>query len=659
MCGIAGIFNNNASVDHRHIKTMCDILCHRGPDDEGFIGVNTAEHTVRPLFGPQSQAAGEKIETYYEKADLFLGHRRLSILDVSAAGHQPMCDNDGNVWITYNGEIYNYIELKEELLNKGYIFHTATDTEVLLYSYLEWGMDCLNKFNGMWAFVIYDKRKDLLWGARDRFGVKPLYYYKKNGYFVFASEMKAILGLPFIQKEINETAAYEYLVLCSNDPIESFLSGIEELKPSEAFMVDLRRPGFSTWKYYQLECNNVWESFIDERAGAINEQVKDMVFGAIRMRLQSDVPVGSCLSGGIDSSSIVCVINDYLKKEAIGSVGVRQKVFTACYDDTYIDESKWAKMVVDNTNTDWHRTFPTSRSLHEDLDDLIYSQDIPFGSTSIYAQYRVMRLAHDHGIKVLLDGQGGDELFTGYTHYYVNYFLDLIKNGEFKLLAHELRYRQNTPVAHSLYRLMLSGAIKKPVYDRLPALLKYYYHRILKPVTRYLGNEFAGRNRMHDLDQQKTSWLSLNEMLSFMMKKNLPELLRYEDRNSMRFSIESRTPFADDIKLINYLFTVPSVYKIHDGWTKYLLRRAVSAVVPAAIIKRTDKVGFSTPEYYWLKESGDELINSMWSEGLDYFIDYKRISRDWKSLLMGRQKSGITSLWRYINFALWKKRFRL
>ncbi|HUI93297.1 MAG TPA: asparagine synthase (glutamine-hydrolyzing) [Chitinivibrionales bacterium] len=648
MCGIAGIFNKSSPVDPSHIKAMADLLRHRGPDDEGYIGVDLQQKIVHALVGKDSAVSGRSIDDFSGKARLFLGHRRLSIIDVSPAGHQPMSDWGQNVWLVFNGEIYNYIELRAELEKKGHKFHTSSDTEVLIYSYLEWGMDCLAKFNGMWSFVIYDKRKDLLFGSRDRFGVKPMYYYLKNGWFLFASEMKAIVQLPFVEKRINERAAFQYLVHQMNNPDECMFGGIEELKPSHAFTFDLASGEFKTWAYYSLETNDKWESFKEKRFEEINERVRGLVFNAVRLRLRSDVAVGSCLSGGMDSSSIVCIVNDYLKKEAIGAVGDRQKVFTACYPGDSIDESKWAQIVVDATKTTWHKTFPDAASLLDDLDDLVYYQDVPFGSTSIYAQYRVMKIAKENGVKVLLDGQGGDELFTGYADYFANFAFDLIKHAEIKRLFLESRNLRYTPINNKVIAFFAYYFIWKSLF----AELKHH-------AMRYLGKDFIRSNKCRNPNSEQTSFMSLNKMLAHTMNHHLPELLWYEDRNSMRFSIESRTPFSDDIDLIDYTFSVPSIYKIHDGWNKFLLRKAVAGVVPDAIVRRTDKIGFATPEYNWILEKKDEILSRMKSEGLDYFIDYDSIAKDWDGLVAGQQKTGITTIWRYINFALWKKRFAL
>jgi asparagine synthase (glutamine-hydrolysing) len=659
MCGIAGIFSSTKLIDPSLIATMTRILRHRGPDDEGYCAVNVREKSARPLVGKESAVSGRPISEFTEGANLFFGHRRLSILDVSPAGHQPMCDKDENVWIVFNGEIYNYIELKEDLAKKGYAFRTATDTEVLLYAYLEWGTDCLAKFNGMWAFVLYDRRKNIMWGSRDRFGVKPLYYYSKNGWFCFASEIKALVSLPFVDKQINEAAAFDYLSLNINNPENCFFEGIEELKPSEAFSVDLAGNEVKKWTYYRLETTTGWAPFDEKRFLSINERMRGLVSNAVRLRLRSDVAVGSCLSGGMDSSAIVCSVNGLLEKESIGSVGTRQKVFTACYSGESIDESKWAKMVVDATGAEWHRTFPAARTFLEDMDDLVYCQEIPFVSSSIYAQYCVMKLAREKGVKVLLDGQGGDELFTGYEQYYNNFYLELLRRGQVGTLVREIRFRRNAQGRKHYFGSVLKTCAKRVAYDMVPEALLRGYRLLSRPVSRYLSRDFVATNASRGRERLKTAFAPVNGLLAAMMRYNLSELLRYEDRNSMRFSIESRTPFADDIDLINYTFSLPSVYKIHNGWNKFLLRQAVTGIVPEAILRRTDKIGFDTPEYSWLAELKDGLLPLMHSDGLDRFIDLKKMAKDWNTLFHNQKRAGITAIWPYINFALWKKRFSL
>ena len=430
MCGIFGIFH--PQVEKKWIQKMARILRHRGPDDEGFLAVDTSRRKITELSGEESQVSYPRIENFSQDADLFLGHRRLNILDISTLGHQPMANCRRDLWIIYNGEIYNYVELREELRSLGHHFSTNCDTEVLLASYEEWGVDCLHKFNGMWAFVIYDVKKNELFAARDRFGVKPLYYVHRENTLIFASEIKAIVSLPIVEKQINPEAVFDYLVLGWEEYTEeSFWSQIYELPPSFAFRYDFKNRQFHKWKYYELHYTEKNARFQKKSFQEMIENTRQLMVRGIEMRLRSDVPVGSCLSGGLDSSTIVCIINELLQKRGISQVGDRQKVFTTCYRDSRVDESSWAKMVVEKTGASWKRTFPTAEEFRDDLSEMVYTQDIPFGSTSIYAQYRVMKLASENGITVLLDGQGGDEIFTGYKSYYVVFFAELLKHMNF------------------------------------------------------------------------------------------------------------------------------------------------------------------------------------------------------------------------------------
>ncbi|MBI5740661.1 MAG: asparagine synthase (glutamine-hydrolyzing) [Nitrospirae bacterium] len=659
MCGIAGIFSPDNFPGNPHIRRMADTLRHRGPDDEGYLAADLKAGSVHHLTGDDSKVEDAHIDSFRRPANLFLSHRRLSIIDPSPAGHQPMCNSDKTLWIVYNGEIYNYLELKAELKTAGYDFKTHSDTEVLLAAYEMWGKDCLNRFNGMWSFVIYDRRKNILFGARDRFGVKPFYYYKDRDYFVFASEIKALVSLPFIEKKINGNAVFDYLVLgLQENEEEGFFRGVFELPPAFAFELDLSKNDFRKWRYYTLDYVDAWRSFDEAGFNEYSAGCRDLIFNAVRLRLRSDVPVGSCLSGGIDSSSIVCVINSLLEREKFEQVGERQKVFTASYDDKAIDESDWAKTVVDKTRTAWFQVFPKSSELMDDLEDLAYSQDIPFGTTSIYAQYRVMKLARENGVTVLLDGQGGDELFTGYTGYYAAFFFEMLRNLDVASFLREKEGLKNSPVT---MKFILASLLKRSAKSVMPPVirekLKSAYHG-MKNGSKYLNDDFRQANK----DRPASSGdrpASLNaELHELMCRTNLKNLLRYEDRNSMRFSIESRTPFADDINLIEYLFRVPSVYKIHNGWSKYILRESMKGIIPDRTRLRKDKLGFSTPEHRWLNDNKDELSGYIGAD-LDGFIDTKQLCRDWDVILQNHTGFDATNIWKIINLGVWKKAFGL
>ena len=657
MCGIAGIYSKHHKINATYIQTMTDALKHRGPDDEGFLAVNTKDSNIFELTGEDSVVSYDRIENFKENTDLILGHRRLSIIDLSPSGHQPMFNKDKTIAVIYNGEIFNYIELKEELRKLGHTFTSNSDTEVLVEAYSEWGENCLEKFNGMWAFVIYDKRKNVLFGARDRFGVKPFYYINNTDYFVFASEIKALTKLPFIPSKINDKAVFDYLTsgLIESEE-EGFLKGIYELKPSHSFVFNLLNSEFTKKKYYSLKYTDKWEQYEHVKSKEYIWDVQQKIFSAINLRLRSDVTVGSCLSGGLDSSAIVCVINESINKNPITQIGDTQKVFTASYEEKNIDESKWAKLVVDKTKTQWLQTFPKPNELIDDLEELVYYQDIPFGSTSIYAQYRVMRLAKENGVSVLLDGQGGDELFTGYTYFYNYFFQEILKHFSASTLLTELKYLKNSPTHFSE---IFSALLKSKTKKLLPSVLtaKIISKRAFE--NKYINNDLIDKYNQRFLEIKKSDPINLNHALYRQFTQSgLRNLLRYEDRNSMRFSIESRTPFADDINLIDYVFKIPSVYKIHRGWSKYLLRESMKGIVPNEIIYRTDKIGFTTPEYSWLVSLKDQLREYL-TDSLGEYIEVKKLINDWGAILNAQSKMGITNIWRFINFAFWKKIYKL
>jgi len=655
VCGISGIVAG--SIEKEWIESMNTKLKHRGPDDEGYLLVNTKKKIFEERGGKDSKVPLKHVQEQVNfEIDLVFGHRRLSILDLSPAGHQPMkYEKNGDVvWIVYNGEIYNYLELREKLIKEGYEFKTNTDTEVLLASYLEWGFDCVQKFNGMWAFVIYDVGKNLLFGSRDRFGVKPLYYIHKNGYFVFASEIKAILSLPFVKRVVNERILFDYLVFgLSEHTAETFFKDVYRLEPSYNFILNLDNNKLKLERYYRLGYNDSAGVFKQRSFEAYVRKTNELVEKAIDLRLRSDVPVGTCLSGGIDSSVIATVINKLIHEKELPQIGKIQKVFSACYEEQDIDECDYAELVVENTKTEWHRTFPTSEEFLKDLENLIYIQEEPFGSTSIYAQYRVMKLAKEKGVKVLLDGQGGDELFTGYPMYYASYFIELFRNFRFLTLFRELRNLRNSPASLKDIVLFLIRRISV----KFPIEIKLKLLEISQSEMRYLKKEFIKKCKGRDPSRGMVSY-ALNDMCHLLMTGyHLQRLLKYEDRNSMAHSIEARTPFSDDLELIEYVFSIPSVYKIHKGWSKYLLREAFKDSLPKEIRLRRDKKGFFTPEKEWISEIKEKLKRMIEFE--NPYIDTKALVRDFDKIIDTFSEYGFWMFWRMINALLWIKVFDL
>ncbi len=662
MCGITGIGSINGKLEAAWIAGMTDCLRHRGPDDEGFLAIDGKKRTAFPLTGKDSRVRGPLIEGYREPASFFLGHRRLSILDPSPSGHQPMCTPDGEIWVVFNGEIYNYIELREELTKHRFTFDTGSDTEVLLAAYRLWGEHCLEKFDGMWSFVLYDRRRNFLFGARDRFGVKPFYYFQKevNGesYFAFASEIKALLTLPFVPKNIDPQILFDFLAFSGLDSAEEMLfKDIKELHPSYAFRYDLSDGQFCKWNYYSLEYRESWEPFNPKKSEEYIEKTRESIFNSIRWRLRSDVPVGSALSGGVDSSSIVCIISQLMKEGSSLHTGDRQKVFTAGFPGSAIDESQWAKIVADASQAQWYQTVPTAQEYLEDIEEVAYHQDTPYGSPSIYAQYRVMKLARENGVTVLLDGQGADELFTGYTMYYDVFFYEMLRNGDFKGFRNELKHLGNAPVNRSYIFPALLRQLRR---NMMPYSLVKAHREKPKGHHRYIHPEFWEKHKSRvDLIRER-DFKGLNSMLhQYFTRQKLSRLLKYEDRNSMRFSIESRTPFADHLALVESIFNIPSSYKIHEGWSKYLLRESMKGILPDEIRLRKDKKGFFVPDLEWLRQMKGELAQYI-TDDMGEYLDLGLVRSDLEKGMAGSEDENmLRAIWNVISLCVWKKTFKI
>ncbi|MFI5140865.1 MAG: asparagine synthase (glutamine-hydrolyzing) [Bacteroidia bacterium] len=602
MCGIGGIINlENKSINIIDgAKIISKTLQHRGPDDEGFLffkdedvvcgyGDDTQKQSINNAFNFSAKQHIGQIEQKY--TGVFV-HRRLSIIDVSESGHQPMCTANGKVWITFNGEIYNYIELREELEQAGYSFKTHSDTEVLLNAYLQWGNECLQKLNGMFAFALYDIENKKLFCARDRSGVKPFYYYFKDGLFCFASEIKALRALPFVETILNERALQHYLLYdaIEYEP-EGFLKNVFELAPSHFLELSLSNNDIQIKKYFDVKVNTEFTSYNEPDFLVSKEQTEHAVTDAIIKRLRADVPVGCCLSGGIDSSVISGVIAQHNKNF---------NAFTATFPGEKIDESNYAKDVVDFTQANWHTVTPTAEELITDFDSLVYALDIPIWSTSTYAQFRVMQLAKQNNIKVVLDGQGSDELFAGYSHYYTTYVNELLRHKKFKQAASEIKNFGN-----SFWLL----------YTKENAKRSLHYNANKK----LLNTAFV---KAHSEPEEMTnSFSSLNENLHYdFFNHRLKTYLRCEDRCSMYHSVESRTPFADDISLINLAFSIPSSYKINNGTSKYILRESMKNYLPETIYNRRDKMGFVTPHNKWLADLLEKKADLLHSSRLKPFF---------------------------------------
>jgi len=506
-----------------------------------------------------------------------------------------------------------------------------------------------------------------LFCARDRFGVKPFYYFSNDTFFAFSSEIKQLLHLYFVPKELNNEIIYDYLVwgmLEHSD--ETFIKNIKKLLPGYTLTLNIPSKKFELERYFTPSLSIPEQPIKDNW----KSELLDMISNSIRIRLRSDVPVGTCLSGGLDSSTIVCISNklifegDRIHPENLEKrqqlFGKKQKVFTSSFQDKRFDESEYAKEVVEWSGASWHRVFPNSKELLSDLDKLIWHQDEPFGSTSIYAQFRVMKLAAENGIKVILDGQGGDELFAGYIDYYTSFFLEIIKKWNIPGLFNAIKAYTVIQSKRRLdaITLILKGLIKQvtPLYLKKCLLLK-------KSNVRLINKDFYNmfRNRIGMFER---NYFSLNEtLLADTLRFSLPRLLRYEDRNSMAFSIEARVPFTDDHILFDYVLSMPSDIKINQGWTKHLLREAVKGIIPERVRLRRDKMAFAIPEKIWLREIKEDIKGILLSEPYSDFLDNNYIRKNIHRILNTGPETGLSEIWFALNLKLWQdlylKRFSL
>ncbi|MCX6682911.1 MAG: asparagine synthase (glutamine-hydrolyzing) [Methanoregula sp.] len=542
MCGIAGQLCYGSTLPDRDLlEKMSERLAHRGPDGQGT----------------------------YVSGRIGLAHRRLAIIDLSDDARQPIANEDGSLQLVYNGEIYNFVELRAELVGKGHIFGSKTDSEVILHAYEEWGTECLPRLNGMWAFALWDEKKQQLFCARDRFGIKPFYYTEAGGSFLFASEIKALLAHPEAGKKPDDETLLTYLAWGVLDHSKkTMFDGIFQLRPAHAMVIEANGHP-SQFQYWDINVNPAVTSDITDKDAA--SHLLSHLRDAVRIHLRSDVAVGTCLSGGIDSSTLAVLINELIRLEAPLSVGSRQKTFSAVFTDPRFDESRYIDEVVAVSGVDAYRTEPSAGQVWDDLQKILYMQDEPFGSLSIYAQYCVMRLAAER-VKVVLDGQGADELLAGYLAYEWSYIRGLVTS-----------FHWYTAFCEKI------GALRHYrgfFWCALPQLfVRSGRRRLLKgdipKVSRYGGT----------LDQ-----VLYRELTS----TNLTALLHYEDRNAMAFSIESRVPYLD-LHLVEYIASLPLDQKIRAGVTKHVLRRAVKGLIPESIRCRMDKMGFVTPEEDWMK----------------------------------------------------------
>ena len=604
MCGISGIINfNNLSVSEKDLNTMIKKMKHRGPDDEGiFIDKNIG-----------------------------LGFVRLSILDLSIDGHQPMFSDDGRYVIIYNGEVYNYLEIRKELSAK-YKFNSNTDTEVVLAAYIEWGEKCLERFNGMFAFVIYDTKQGEIFGARDRYGQKPLYYYKDDDKFIFASEIKSIL--PFIKKEPNNQIIHDYVMFNRTDHTNNtFFKNVYKIQHGSLFRVSGKKTSFKKW-YNLSERLNKSEKLSPK-------EYRDLFNDSLKLRLRSDVPVGVCLSGGIDSSSITSSLYYDFGLQEINT-------FSAIFgEDEPTDESRFIKeygSIIKNM----HYTHPDANTFFQDFEDFIVAHTEPCPDTGNYIQYKVMELAVD-SVKVLLDGQGADEQLAGYHNFFSIYYIELLKKVKLYRLA--LENYQYFKKHKSL------NTIKYFIYYLLPFKLQNKISKVLYPSINKAF--FKGLDKKHEANKMLLSPKDLNDSLLSHFEYKLEHFFKWGDINSMAFSIELRAPFLD-FRLVEATLSTSPDHKIYRGETKHILREALKDILPNRITKRKDKKGFSNPRDKWFKSQKfqDYIINLINSQSFKNrgVFNSEVAGVQYKKHLAGKIDCS-KEIWKWINLELWYRKY--
>jgi asparagine synthase (glutamine-hydrolysing) len=619
MCGFFGFVVDN-QIEKKVLDECLDMLKHRGPDHA---------------------SCKEIIE---ENLRIYFGHTRLAILDLSLSAAQPYESKCGNYSLIYNGEIYNFKEIKEELINCGYLFETTSDTEVLLYALIEWNTECLNKFIGMFSFAFYDKCKNLIILSRDAFGIKPLFYSLIDDELYFCSEIKPILK---IQKknEINLKKSYDYLVHGDYDSDdETFFKNIFHLPQSHFLIFDLKKRKISKpirWWKPDIQTNHKI-SFTEA-----SSKLRKMFLQNIKLHLRSDVPLGVALSGGIDSSSIASSIK-YIDKH------FKLNTFSFISDTKNISEEKWIDFLNTKLNAEINKIHIDKNDLTQELDELILKQGEPFSSTSIFAQYKVFREAKKKGVTVILDGQGADELLAGYIGYPGYKLISLIETKGL-LMAHKfaINWSKNTGQNYFLaWGYFAKLLLPKFIYK----ILRKYMGRDFKPKWLNL-NKFKLDNI--NFDEKRVQLKKIHKgnrvkeaMLNDLNLKGLKSLLRHADRNSMAHSVESRVPFLT-IPLAEFLLSLPEEYLISNtGITKCIFRESMKGIVPKEILNRKDKVGFETPEYKWIISNQEMLLTKFKNFDYPEFLNKDIILSEFKKLIYNKAKYD-KKYWRWINYLSW------
>jgi asparagine synthase (glutamine-hydrolysing) len=648
MCGIAGLYERRGRIDLGRLGHMGALLRHRGPDDEGMVLVDPASGHAATLGGADTPAAVFQSQTPYAPGkrhgtpagDISVGlaFRRLSIVDLSPGGHQPMCDADATHWIVFNGEIYNWVELRAELEQAGERFTTSSDTEVILAAYRRWGEDCLSRFNGMFGLAIWDQPRRLLFCARDRLGVKPFYYQWDGESFAFASEPKA-LALTQTRRILPRLSAIRDLVALDwvDHEAGTFFAGIEQLPPGHFVTVGAHGVTLRRW----------WGLNPDARARGNppdwERQFTELFTDAVRIRLRADVEVGSCLSGGIDSSAVVTTASRLAERPL--------HTFTCAYEEgRAYDEREFVAATVAASGAKSHLVVPDGGDFWPLFDRMTFQQDEPTAGPGIYSQWKVMELAGRQGLRVLLDGQGGDETLAGYERYLPLRLRDLLAHGRFVAFAQLWSdVARRLGPTHAL-ALVIEPWLPRGLFAPLRRSFGQGKDRVLSPALRNLPpGAFAKPPRAFHSAVLRQQVFDLTQRL-------LPSLLRYEDRNSMAFSIETRLPFLD-YRLVELVLSLPDEERIHGSTTKAILRRALRDRIPPAVLARRDKMGFETPADVWLRGryAAEMRRRLLTPSPLHDWLDPNAMGRALDEYQAGRPIG--LQVWRWLSLESWSRQY--
>ncbi len=667
MCGISGIINDiNKTCQVKDLLAMTDIISHRGPDGEGYL-LFDEQHKAHVLGGKDTPAGAylydmpyrpsAAIQTYHEKFTVALGHRRLSIIDLSPLGHVPMSYCNGRYWITFNGEIYNYQAIRKQLELLGHTFISHTDTEVILAAYSQWGESCLHHFHGMWAFAIYDTVTEEIFLARDRFGIKPLYYWAAaGGGFCFGSEIKQFTTLPGWKAILNKQKAYDFLVYNMADHTdETMFERVFQIPPGHFFKSKTDK--IITGETGKIVHEKWYKPVYKGYNGTFEDAAKDFkkhFKESVKEHLIADVPVGAALSGGLDSSAIVCEVNELLKEEGNQHI---QKTFSYCADDVRYNERKWMDEVTSWTNVEANYVSSSGDSVFKHSEELIWHMDEPNQSQSELATWEIYKAAKDNDIKVLMSGQGADEYISGYEGFSTFRWLQLLKKLKFKMLNNEIT--QNQP--HQILRIV------KAYFNLMYFFVPRRIRRVLSRKTEYyklmmslVSLENLQAKEHHPFDSIPYEANSIfNIAHKQLLHYPLPKYLHFDDRLSMSNSVEARVPFLDH-RLVEFTTQLPADYLDGMGNSKKIMKFGLKDILPEKIRNRKDKIGFITAEERWVKESHTDKFRKMLEisiknskglikpEAIHYF----------DKLCKGEIPFDYT-YWRLIAFGIWMKKFEV